>query len=160
MSKPTARIERCTIQRRNGEFCDRPSGDLMPFPICAKHATELYYEMRDRLARVKSEPLELLVRSFDIIDDERKHAAKVAFPEVVYYVQIGDTIKIGRTTDLPARMRSYPPHRKLLATEPGNGGLERRRHAEFADYLFSGNEWFTPGPRLIEHIASLRERVA
>jgi hypothetical protein len=52
---------------------------------------------------------------------------------------------------------SYPPFAKLLAVEPGGPDKEAERLAQFAEYLASGNEWFTPGPRLMAHIRGLHD---
>jgi hypothetical protein len=35
------------------------------------------------------------------------------------------------------------------------GGVERKRHRQFAEYLDAGNEWFLPSPELMEHINAL-----
>jgi hypothetical protein len=79
---------------------------------------------------------------------------------VVYYVQVGDLIKIGTTTNLVARVNAYPPGSVLLATEPGDVDLERQRHQQFADCLAARNEWFTPTKRLMEFIAGLKASAA
>lgn len=158
MSNSTASsaVPRCTAQRYDGAFCDNASADAMPFPICSHHAMKIFTEMSDRLAEVKRDPMRLLMAGFDEIETNRRRAARVKAPTVIYYVQVGDVVKIGVTSDLPTRLRAYPPHRKLLAYEPDTGGVEKRRHAEFAEYLHSGNEWFTLGPRLAKHIEGLR----
>lgn len=70
----------------------------------------------------------------------------------VYYIQIGDQLKIGYSTDVRRRMRAYPPESKLLAIEPGDRGLERQRHQQFAGSLRNGREWFAPTADLLEHI--------
>lgn len=46
---------------------------------------------------------------------------------VVYYMRIGNRVKIGFTTNLARRLIYINPE-ELLATEPGDNGLEQRRH--------------------------------
>lgn len=148
---PPARMRptRCTVERHNGLFCDAPSAPDMPFPICAKHAIKLYRRMRD------------LIDAAPIADkraiQNRPHQA--TYRDVVYYVQIGDVIKIGYTANFWQRMVSYPPHKRVLATEDGNHTLELKRHRQFAPFLQYGQEWFRPGEPLIRHINRLRARV-
>ncbi len=75
---------------------------------------------------------------------------------VVYYMQFGNRIKIGFTTDLDARSKSVP-NDEVLAAEPGSYELERVRHKEFAAHkVKSMKEWFTISPELALHIASVR----
>lgn len=77
---------------------------------------------------------------------------------VVYYLQVGDLVKIGHTSNLQRRMMGYPPGSVLLATEPGGHATELARHAGFADLLAGRREWFHPGPLLMEHITALASR--
>lgn len=78
---------------------------------------------------------------------------------VVYYVRIGQLVKIGTTGQLDVRLRAYPPDAAVLAVEPGTRELEQQRHRQFRD---SGatklGEYFYPSTALIEHINSLREQ--
>lgn len=75
---------------------------------------------------------------------------------VVYYVRIGDTIKIGVTTNMKARMPQVMPD-EILATEPGGPDLERRRHIEFSHLKVRG-ERFTSGADLLAHVAEVRRQ--
>lgn len=78
---------------------------------------------------------------------------------VVYYVRLGDHVKIGTTTNLPARLSSlYIDHdpSALLATEPGGRPIEAERHYQFAaERVYHNRELFNPSPRLLDHIARL-----
>lgn len=83
----------------------------------------------------------------------------VTKPTIVYYLRVGDLIKIGQTSDLPSRLASYPPNAALLATEPGERDiLEAERHAQFASTRAHRREWFHPSAALIEHINNLRDQ--
>lgn len=74
----------------------------------------------------------------------------------IYYVRVGEYIKIGTAMDLRTRLRAYPPGSQLLASEPGSYQKEAERLAEFGEYLAARKEWFRPGPRLMEHIAAIQ----
>jgi hypothetical protein len=82
-------------------------------------------------------------------------SARCVIPGVVYYIRVGELIKIGYTRDLDQRLRAYPPDAELLATEIGNELIEQAGHAQFGDLLAARAEWFHPGPALLAHIEAL-----
>lgn len=87
----------------------------------------------------------------------RRQAALKA-QEQVYYVRIGDRIKIGFTNNVRVRMGALRvPVTSLLATEPGGRELERARHLEFAGLRDGRREDFWPHARLMRHIDQVRE---
>lgn len=148
----------CTAQRGNGSFCDAPTVPDAPFPICFKHAAEIYAFLRGRAETTDRDTyLDVLVDFSD-----RRFRQVTVHPDeskgVVYYVQIGDHIKIGCTVNLKGRLAGYPPNRRLLATEPGYEDVESSRRSQFAEHLGMGREWFRPGRSLVEHINQLRRK--
>lgn len=88
--------------------------------------------------------------------EQRRRDGDTAFrgnlPGFVYYLQVGEHIKVGYSVDVRQRMRAYPPGSVLLAVEPGSPDLERQRHREFAGSLLDGREWFRRDAPLQEHI--------
>ncbi|BFM23719.1 GIY-YIG nuclease family protein [Microbacterium sp. che218] len=74
--------------------------------------------------------------------------------DVVYYLRFDDRVKIG-TTAHPRRRLAAIWHDELLAFEPGDRLVERRRHALFAAERFGRTEWFRRSPALDAHIAGL-----
>lgn len=151
----------CTVQRLGGDFCDAPSAEDMPFPICARHAASLYRRIAQNMADVASDPLFKLRSAVEYIEEQRHRATNRPSPAdkpTVYYVQVSDCVKIGYTGRLQQRMMSYPPNKRLLATEPGDYALESKRHEQFADLLAYGHEWFRPDQKLIDHINELRKQ--
>lgn len=76
-------------------------------------------------------------------------------PEFVYYMRIGNRIKIGWTTNLTERLKAINPE-ELVATEEGGRKLEKRRHRQFAD-LHTHGEWFRMEEPLISHIVQLNQ---
>lgn len=91
---------------------------------------------------------------------EARWAAERAEREVgavVYYLRIGDRIKIGFTTNLKQRVANLRlDFDAVLATEPGGRDQESRRHQQFADERYGRREDFAPSDRLMVHIASLQ----
>lgn len=151
----------CTVALSTGRFCELSANPDLPFPICTRHALMLFRHLQEMLttAQATTDPLDratllttLLAHGLD--DDERRWQRHDR-DQVVYYVRVGDHIKIGYTSRLEQRIRAYGPTAQLLATEPGTRELERQRLREFADCLVGGKEWFAPSRPLLEHIATL-----
>lgn len=113
--------------------------------------------------------IEAGMRGMDIADEKVSHevSAKVLAAhertlsreetDVIYYIQVGDLIKLGTTNNLSRRMRAYPPNAVVLATETGSYLRETERVEQFAEYLAGRREWFHQGSRLMAHIDGLRE---
>jgi hypothetical protein len=68
---------------------------------------------------------------------------------------MGDVIKIGTTTNLKRRLVFLLPD-EILAIEPGDRELERKRHKQFIHLRVRG-ERFRPGQDLLDHIAAVVE---
>ncbi len=85
---------------------------------------------------------------------EQKHQAGDG---LVYYMRINGRIKIGYTTNLTQRSRTYPPGTELLAVEPGTRETEAQRHNQFSRSLAQGREWFAESDAIKAHVAALIE---
>jgi hypothetical protein len=148
---------RCTAVRSTGRFCDQPSLPGAPFPICVKHAARIMAFLNDVTPRTVGHQVvvaaEAIRQNRAVVAERHRRAPDVY---VVYYLQVGDAIKIGYTANLPTRLRTYPPNAKLLAYESGGQRLEARRHRQFAEDLAAGREWFRPSERLLAHIDSIK----
>jgi hypothetical protein len=75
---------------------------------------------------------------------------------VVYYMRIGNRVKIGWSSNILKRVVSINPE-ELMAVEPGGLHQERMRHQEFRALCTHG-EWFRLESPLTEHIAALQRR--
>jgi hypothetical protein len=80
--------------------------------------------------------------------------------EVVYFIRAGDAIKIGRTGNMAARLRSLATASavalELLATMPGGRQVEARLHRQWR-HLHIRGEWFRADEELLRYI---REQAA
>ncbi|MDQ1122424.1 GIY-YIG nuclease family protein [Microbacterium trichothecenolyticum] len=74
--------------------------------------------------------------------------------DVVYYLRYEDRIKIG-TTAHPRRRLAAIWHDEVLAFEPGDRLVERRRHAQFAGERLGRSEWFHRSAALDIHVAAV-----
>lgn len=118
-----------------------------------KYLRTLERERKDRELdeqRRRQRNLDERSRKEKALDDARREGRMV-----VYYVRIGDKIKIGTTTSFKYRMISLMPD-EILATEPGHVELERLRHKQFEHlHVPPGRERFRADPELMAHIAML-----
>lgn len=78
---------------------------------------------------------------------------------VVYYVDLGDCVKIGYTSNIRTRLSGLrvDPH-QLLAMEPGGRELEKQRHEQFRSVRLGQRENFARTPILDAHIAATLEQ--
>ena len=131
-------------------------------PLCDRHFEYIGLRYMDARTVMGSS----FLREVSPIDEKRERtrrrdearAQMLEQQSVVYYVRIGDHVKIGFTVNLKQRLsqlRLDPP--AVLATEPGGRITEARRHAEFADERVGRREDFNPSRRLLAHIADLRQ---
>lgn len=148
---------RCTVEMPGGDFCDAPEAPGVPFPICGPHARELYRYMQGLVAEVKDNYLDHRDVHHAMVQGvaDQRHAAANSRWHRVYYLRVGDMIKIGTTRNLQRRMAAYPPGSVLLAVEPGGEDVEAIRHRQFGHLLMERNEWFRPAPDLMAHIAEV-----
>jgi hypothetical protein len=132
----------------------------MPFPICGDHAIELYRRMHATVTEVMGNHRAYLDIHNAMVKDvaDTAHAKANTRQHKVYYVRVGDLIKVGTTAQLAKRLASYPPDAELLAVEPGGEDVESRRHRQFSHLLARRKEWFHPGPDLLDHITKLSSR--
>lgn len=86
---------------------------------------------------------------------DREAETRTQTPGWIYYVRIGDRIKIGYSADVKRRLRAYPPDSELLAVHPGTPGLEAQIHRDFAGSRADGREWFYQHDDLMRHIAEV-----
>lgn len=116
-------------------------------------AEQLHEALSQESTTVDLRGLDRLRREQDqAADAERRRGDKPGF---VYYLEVGERIKVGFSTDVKRRMRQYPPGSKLLAIEPGDYELEKSRHRQFEGSRTEGREWFRPTADLLEHAKAL-----
>lgn len=143
--------------------CNQPQFDSLP--LCEDHSWDVWRKMEYTADSLRSRGAAVMRKqAWDRENIEKLRAqskAKAAGtyksdPGTIYYLQVEDKIKIGFTTDLPARMNAYPPMARLLATHPGTFALEAAMHKKFNKWLAGRREWFHAGKDLIEHIEQVR----
>lgn len=165
MYDSTARIHRCTTLKATGHFCDQPSVEDVPFPICARHAVSLFRHMQG-LTDAEVEALRPTPPSRPHVSPktrrERNKAIKSLLPHgasVVYAVQFPDgIIKIGCTANLPKRLSFYANQDgALIGFMLGELADEQAIHASLREHLARGREWYNPTPAVMSAVNDMRE---
>lgn len=122
-------------------------------PLCREHAAQVWKTVEDH----ESTQYRELVRG-KVPAPKPAKTYRANRPGHIYYLQVGDRVKIGFTTDLYRRMMEYPPNAVLLATHPGTPAVEKELHQDFHRYLADGREWFTPNSDLDAHLQKVLEK--
>lgn len=159
----------CIAQAETGARCRivpvRESAIGYSLSLCADHLAG-YETVLDTIKEAEA-ARQIVARALDIQFNEGRaareaeaaadasRAARYADQSVVYYIRIGELVKIGTTTNMTERMTSLVPD-EILATEPGDVALERMRHKQFAADRVRG-ERFRMSAELGSHIAMIRE---
>lgn len=143
--------------------CIRPDCGLKVFEgmedlgLCAEHLLETYYAVARKMKRAVAPGLPLRFGA-EVFDPEPAPVVTAG----VYYVDFGEYLKIGYTTNIEKRMiafRNSHPSPQLLAMEAGSQSLERARHREFAEHRIE-REMFRHCQPIFDHIRSIGGRVA
>jgi hypothetical protein len=129
----------------------------VPVPLCRKHAIAIWLHVNDEFTRA--------VHGGDggWRDGEWDPALDPAGSQqpVVYFVRIGDLVKIGTTVSLPKRLTHFRAHTQdqpqVLLVLPGSYAEEKQLHALFRADRVRG-EWFTLSPALTEFMAERQDQ--
>lgn len=93
----------------------------------------------------------------------QQKAARQALGAVVYAARVGDLVKIGHTTDLDMRLRTLRHTNRadveLLGFAFGTREDEQAIHADLAEHLARGREYYHRTPAVLEVVDGMRSRL-
>lgn len=155
-----------------GECCYNPADAGNGLALCFDHARVIGYNVGlDKVSRAERRVRDRRANEREYLRDEvarlRRELDKAMNTESqdkkrrdqeeghIYFLRVGGYYKIGWTTDLERRMRSYHPDTQLLATHPGTRKDERRLHKKFAHLRTHGREWYPLAPQITEHVQAV-----
>ncbi|UAJ79965.1 GIY-YIG nuclease family protein [Leifsonia sp. ZF2019] len=145
----------CKICMNEIHHLDKPL-IVRDYFICITCALQIHAELRYKYVMPEVTAMERFLHQKKHGDTGwREEPTPKREPGWVYYIRMGDLIKIGYATDVAKRMRNYPPSAQLLAAHPGTIELEREMHKRFSPDLARGREWFTESSDLSAHIAQV-----
>lgn len=134
--------------------CSAPVNDHSKMPLCWTCLIEAW-RVVDRLARTADVSRHDEGEEYPSALAGNATAAWSA-PGVVYFIRLGDRIKVGFSRNLSTRLRALP-HEEVLRVVAGSRRDEGRIHAAFDHRRVTG-EWFEAATDLIEFIADLADK--
>lgn len=148
---PYVRFVVCSIRG-----CKVETPESVGIAVCLDHAVEIWelVERADDNPYLR-ENLPKQIAARDAIRAEHREVERAdnkAFinsPQTVgdiYYARVGTLIKVGWTTDLYERIRSYGPDTELLAHYKGTRSDETNLHRNLKPSRAKGREWYHDDP--------------
>lgn len=131
--------------------CRRPPGIKLNWEaaLCHFHADLIWHTVEWRDTDRYDETVEGAEgRAYTRVEARAKRSEvqrKPAAMGEIYYVRVGGLIKVGWTTKLADRVRSYGPDAVLLANYPGTRADEGALHRQLKPARYKGREWYTDG---------------
>jgi hypothetical protein len=131
--------------------------------LCFQHALTVF----DRMAKHASDPavihaladLQELKEQRIQAEREAAKAARLARRDgEIYFVQIGDLIKVGWTRDLFPRLKHYGASAVLLAHYPATRDDETYLHRNLKPARAKGREWYHDAPAVRRYINEAVEK--
>ena len=119
------------------------------FPFCQGHALMIWA---------------IVQHDMDLEAERAELKARVVTPQNlaehgwVYYLRIGDHIKIGYAASLTKRMAAYPPNTTFLAAHPGTRQDEKNLHAMLTLHRAAGREWYDQAPEVLATVEQAKAR--
>ncbi len=120
-------------------------------PLCREHAVRVWAYVDGR----EASGVHMIARRELLKDVKARESNRFAIqtrPGWIYYLQVGNLIKIGFTYDLDRRVAQYPPNVELLAFHAGTWELEQALHRRFSLEREKGREWYRPSEIMMQHV--------
>lgn len=109
--------------------------------LCQEHLLLAWSIVQEQIARTGGDQ-----GPFKVVPDDVGKPWKYVRTEendgYVYYLHVGDRIKIGFSVDPDRRLAQYPPGSRLIAIRIGTKKTERAEHIRYDKHLADGREWF------------------
>lgn len=142
----------CTNVDERGDECTREAFEGSPVSLCRIHLIVAAHFVKEMGGLGAAEVL--MPEKVIEVDRQPRAHLKHGRPQCVYYIKLGNRVKIGTTTNLPKRLEALP-FDTLLAIEPGGNPREHARHQQFAALRVNG-EWFKADGVLMDHARQMR----
>lgn len=140
--------------------CNKP-GVTLGAHICEAHALDIWHavELRDCFSHrdVPGREGREFYRS-EMRAKRKKTRLQPSAVGEIYFVRTGGLIKVGWTTKLYDRVRSYGPDAVLLAHYKATRADEAALHRQLAPARYKGREWYTETDVIKAFVAEALER--
>lgn len=148
------------------QLCHEECTNRYPLPFCHQHVLYIWSMVDQDMRESGRTAADVEAEKRQIQDDRaarvraamKADAAKRGVPGMIYYLRIGEYIKIGYTANPRRRGGEYPPGSELLLTYPGSPEDEKRLHQKFSAYREAGREWYMDAAEIREHIDEIQSQ--
>jgi hypothetical protein len=175
LAESTTEWTRCIIPGCNFQTTKRLPinviGESLPFPICTIHAVMAWemVERNDKDAAIRQARDAMQKRrdeirlEFRVADQESRTQWKAALKTGtvdgdIYFVRTSGLVKVGWTTDLHRRLRTYGPEAVVLVHYPGTRQDETTLHRQLTPARVKGREWYEDGDIIAGFVAAAVEK--
>lgn len=130
--------------------------------MCQEHALQVWATVQEMI-----DPATLRDIAYDRVapDEEKNPELYEPIPisesaGVVYFIRVGDLIKVGFSSDLSRRMKAYPPDAEVLAYYSGSFAEEQQTHQLLSAHRAKRREWYHPTPEVMAAVEDAKARQA
>lgn len=124
-------------------------------PLCTAHMFEVWRICRDEANRMNNRDKTVVAVHEGELKKIERPVSTVGW---VYYLRIGEHIKVGYAGRLLQRLRSYPPNAEFIYAHRGTKADEKVAHSMLYLHKAAGREWFTPHADVFEWIDKQKAR--
>lgn len=129
--------------------------------VCHPHALQIWE--RVQTAHLESAGSAITTESADEraarqAEDRKRRTQTSLTPGRIYFLALDDKIKVGWTANMEQRMKSYPPHSRLIVACDGTRADERDLHRTLRTSLIAGREWYERTPHVMTTIREVELR--
>lgn len=128
--------------------------------MCQEHALSVWATVQEMI-----DPDTLKAIAYDRVAPESERfpddSTPIPISETVgdvYFIRVGQLIKIGYTSDFNRRMKSYPPDVELLAHYHGTYADEQQTHQLLTVHRANRREWYNPTPEVMAAVDDAKRR--
>jgi hypothetical protein len=155
-ANPTAHLQSRGVGcAANGKCPGEPIPDA-PVQLCGKHLREVYEFAQDLIAERWDDSVRGYVAELHNRFRPPRQVIRRLRPGFLYFIRLGDRIKVGYTENVDRRLTGLP-HEELLGVIPGTLEDEKAWHALLADYRAAGREWYRAAPEVLTQIRRVVE---
>jgi len=119
--------------------------------VCTPHGVQIWAHVET--VRDKSGFAELVDVERDRMQrqaqDNARAVAATRARGWIYFLELDDKIKVGWTSNLENRIKSYPPHARMVVEYPATRADERDLHRTLRQSLVAGREWYARTPQVL-----------
>lgn len=124
-------------------------------PLCLGHVFEVWRLARDHADTHNNRAKTLTT----VVAGETKTIERpVSRIGWVYYIRIGNEVKVGYASNLLNRLRSYPPTAEFLHANRGTKNDEKVAHSMLYLHRVAAREWYAPHADVFTYIEQQKAR--